>query len=93
MNSGISGDVFFSFGGTQELDISALNKIDRDGFIRELRAFQAVEDKPLILKGMILNWHIPFLADLYPESYFPIRETFHAEQCTITRSCTSRIFR
>ena len=61
---------FFTFGETQELSPHSLSKVNKSQFIHELRAFQSVDGRPLVLKGMILNWHIPFLAKLYEKSYF-----------------------
>ena len=61
---------YFTFGDVQQLTPDELAQVDGAGFIRELRALQSVKQLPLMLKGMILNWHIPFLAGLYPHSYF-----------------------
>ncbi len=55
---------------TQKFNTSELNKIDKNKIITELRAFQSVKKKPLLLKGMILNWNIPFLSELYQNTYF-----------------------
>jgi hypothetical protein len=61
---------FFTFGDVQRLTSQELAQVDGKGFLHELRAMQSVKQLPLLLKGMILNWHIPFLASLYPRSYF-----------------------
>ena len=61
---------FFDFRDVQQLNAEQLAEVDSVKFIRELRAFQGLTGLPLVLKGMILNWHIPFLADLYENSYF-----------------------
>lgn len=61
---------FFNFGETQEISEEKLKEVDSGGFINGLKAIQSVFDAPLFLKGMILNWHIPFLAELFPDAYF-----------------------
>lgn len=63
---------FFKFGETQELSNAELAASDGRTFIRELRAMQTAFAKPLVLKGMILNWHTPYLANLFSNSYFVI---------------------
>lgn len=65
---------FFNFGDIQQLSGESLVSADGAGFIRELRAFQSVLAQPLVLKGMILNWHIPYLASLFEKSYFVVVE-------------------
>jgi len=55
---------FFRFGEEQQLDVKALAASDGWGFMKELRALQSVFARPLVLKGMILNWNIPYLASL-----------------------------
>lgn len=61
---------FFKFGDIQKLNPETIEKIDTQTFINELRSFQSVKNKPLVLKAMILNWHIPLLSNLYENSYF-----------------------
>jgi hypothetical protein len=39
-------------------------------FARELAAWEDVENRPLALKGLHLNFHIPYLANLLPRSVF-----------------------
>ncbi len=65
---------FFAFGDTQQLSETELAAVDGTGFTRELRAMQTAFGKPLVLKGMILNWHLPYLAELYENSFFVIVE-------------------
>lgn len=65
---------FFRFGETQQLSDEELNGIDGQACVRELRALQTAFDQPLVLKGMILNWHVPYLAGLDDNSYFVIVE-------------------
>ena len=61
---------FFDFGEIQQLREEELKKINYEGFVNGLKAIQSVFDSPLFLKGMILNWHIPILAELFPNSFF-----------------------
>ena len=61
---------YFKFGELQQLTEPELARIDTDGFLNGLRGIQHVFEKPLFLKGMIANWHIPFLAEIVPNSYF-----------------------
>lgn len=61
---------FADFGDEQKLTPRGIAAFDGATFIRELRAFQSVSARPLVLKGMILNWDIPLLAGQYERSYF-----------------------
>lgn len=61
---------FFPYGETQYLDESALQQVDGEGFVAELAALESVFDKPLAMKGLMLNWNIPFLASLLPRALF-----------------------
>lgn len=45
-------------------------RADKTLLSRELRALTRVFNKPFALKSMILNYHIPFLASLFPEALF-----------------------
>ena len=53
---------FFHFGEIQTIDDDELRKVDARRFASELAAFEAAFDKPVLLKGMIINWIIPFVA-------------------------------
>ncbi len=53
---------FFHFGEIQTLADDELRRVDSNGFASELAAFEAAFDKPVLLKGMIINWIIPFVA-------------------------------
>jgi len=63
---------FFQFADTHQMSDEELAACDGAGFMRELRALQSVFARPLVLKGMILNWSLPYLAGLYEQSYFVI---------------------
>lgn len=79
---------FFKFGEIQLLDDSELARVDVEAFVRGLRGIQTVFDKPIFLKGMIANWHIPYLAQHVPNSYFIIVERdllFNAQSLYLAR--------
>jgi hypothetical protein len=61
---------FFKFGEIQYLDETALDQIDTQKFCAELAAIEAVFGKPLAMKGMIINWNIPFVHRLLPHAIF-----------------------
>lgn len=80
---------FFKFGEIQKLDDAQLSKVDAKAFVSGLRSIQTVFDKPIFLKGMIANWHIPYLAKLIPNSYFIIVKRdllFNAQSLYVARS-------
>lgn len=53
---------FFHFGDIQTLADHELHQVDALRFVSELAAFEAAFDKPVLMKGMIINWIIPFVA-------------------------------
>jgi len=55
---------------THALGSGSLAAIDTRIMLRELAAWEAVRGKPLAMKGLILNWNLPWLADLLPEAIF-----------------------
>jgi hypothetical protein len=62
---------FFSL--RQEADVMSpedLEKVDMAKFKRELASLEAALEKPLAMKGMILNWHIPFLDTVFERILF-----------------------
>lgn len=61
---------FFKFGEIQYLDETALGQIDTPKFCAELAAIEAVFDKPLAMKGLMINWNIPFIRNLFPHVIF-----------------------
>ncbi len=52
---------YFKFGEYNQLKKEELETVDMKSFYKNLNAYQYLTGKPLVLKGMILNWHIPFL--------------------------------
>lgn len=61
---------FFNYGEIQHLDDAALELIDTQIFCAELAAIEAVFEKPLAMKGMIINWNIPFVFSMLPQVLF-----------------------
>jgi hypothetical protein len=61
---------FFHYGEIQQLSEDALESVDGAKFVAELAALEAVFDKPFILKALIINWNIPFIARLFDKVLF-----------------------
>ena len=61
---------YFKFGEYNILPDSELNFVDTDDFLQKLSAFEMLTGKPLVMKGMMLNWHIPFLYSINPKFIF-----------------------
>lgn len=61
---------FFKFGEIQVLDEKALKSVDSKSFVSELAAIESVFEKPFAMKGMILNWNIPFLSEILEKVLF-----------------------
>lgn len=59
---------FFKFGEFQKLNSQELNKIDSDTLLKELAALEGAFCKPLLMKGMILNWNLDYLLKLIPNA-------------------------
>ncbi|PKA82135.1 sulfotransferase family protein [Ulvibacter sp. MAR_2010_11] len=56
---------FFEFeDDVQIIPKERLAAIDGTTLIKKLMAFEQLTGKPLVLKGMLLNWHIPYLYSL-----------------------------
>lgn len=55
---------FFKFTDGQKLNEAELDSVDSQAFINGLGAMESSLGKPLAMKGMIMNWHIPYLAKL-----------------------------
>lgn len=53
---------FFHFGEIQKLDEADLERVDVAAFVREIASLEEAFGKPFAMKGMIMNWNIPFLA-------------------------------
>lgn len=79
---------FFKFGEIQKLDPEQIKDIDKGSFVNGLLSIQSVFKKPMFLKGMIANWHIPLLAEMFPNSYFIIVKrdlTFNSQSLLLAR--------
>jgi len=55
---------FFKFSDTNQLTPQELGQVDVESFLGGLGAMESTLGKPLAMKGMIMNWHIPYLAKL-----------------------------
>jgi hypothetical protein len=66
----------------QKLSCSKLKAVDGEAFLNRLYAFEHLTKKPLILKGMLLNWNIPYLYQLNKNFLFInlTRDTFFNAQ-------------
>lgn len=53
---------FFHFDEIQKLTDAELESVDIRTFITEIAALEAAFEKPFAMKGMIVNWNIPFMA-------------------------------
>lgn len=61
---------FFQFDDIQYLDKEQLRKIDSSLLLAELAAFENTFSKPVLMKGMLMNWNIDFLNDVLPHPVF-----------------------
>ena len=52
---------YFKFGDISILNKKELETVDAKKFISEICSFERLTGKPLVMKGMLLNWHIPYL--------------------------------
>lgn len=61
---------FFHYGEIQYLDEDALARVNTSKFVSEIAAIEAASDKPFALKGLIVNWNIPFISSLLDRVVF-----------------------
>ena len=61
---------FFHYSEIQQLDEQELKSIDHQRFVSELAAIESVFDKPFAMKGMIVNWNIPFISSILEKVLF-----------------------
>ncbi|MCK4763671.1 MAG: sulfotransferase [Candidatus Aminicenantes bacterium] len=61
---------FFSFGEIQYLDKQRRAQVNSKSFLAELAALEAAFEKPFAMKGMIINWNIPFVAEILKKVLF-----------------------
>ncbi len=55
---------------THALTARDLAAVDTTGMLKELAAWEAVRHRPLLMKGLILNWNLDWLAALLPSAVF-----------------------
>lgn len=61
---------YFSFGKTGKISNKALSKVNINSFLKQLSSFEKLTNKALVMKGMMLNEHIPFLYKNYNKFIF-----------------------
>lgn len=61
---------YFKFDSINMLNEEELSKVKSKQFLSKLSAFEILYNKPLLMKGMLLNWNIPFLYSIYPKFIF-----------------------
>lgn len=61
---------YFNFEETQKLSQKALEKVKIKEFINHLTALEELYQKPLAIKGHIVNWNIPYLYKNIPNALF-----------------------
>ncbi len=76
---------FFPFKKINSLSPDKLKTVDAAGLKSELAAMEAVFQKPLALKALSCNWHLPFLAQHLPNTIFVhiSRQPFYNAQCIL----------
>jgi len=67
---------FFRFGRDARLDDDALSEVDGARLVSELAALESVLAKPLAMKALLMDWHLPLLASLLEGALF-LRVTRH----------------
>lgn len=61
---------FLPEGETHALDAGQLARVDAARLLQELAAWEDVLGKPILMKGLILAWNLPWLARLLPRAVF-----------------------
>lgn len=61
---------FFRPTETHKLSEEQIRSVDHKQFAAELAALEAVFDKPLVMKGMVVNWDIPFVSRILEKVLF-----------------------
>lgn len=61
---------FYDFGEIQILTDDELKKVDTSSFVHGIGGMEEASGLPVVLKGMILNWHIPHLNSLFDKAIF-----------------------
>jgi hypothetical protein len=76
---------YFRFNDEQKLCDTELESVDANSLIRDLAAMEKSLGRPLVMKGMLLNWHIEYLAKISPEFFFTHiqRDLFYVAQSVL----------
>lgn len=61
---------FFDFGVCPYLDEARRQSADTLGFTRELAAIESVFERPFAMKGIIVNWNLDFINQLFSQILF-----------------------
>lgn len=61
---------FFHFGEIQKLTSDELDTVDSKTFVAEIAALEDAFGKPFAMKAMIMNWNIPYLAQILDKVLF-----------------------
>jgi hypothetical protein len=61
---------FFPDADIQLFQESELSEVDSGSFVAEIAALESVGDKPVAMKGMFMNWNIPFLSKMFDKALF-----------------------
>jgi hypothetical protein len=55
---------YFKFSDVQKMTKNELKAVNSEAFMNGLGAMESSIGRPLAMKGMIMNWHIPYMAEL-----------------------------
>ena len=61
---------YFKFSTYNFLSENEQELVDTNLFFKKLSAFESLTNKPLLMKGMMLNWNIPYLYSIYNKFIF-----------------------
>ena len=61
---------FFEYDEIQKLDDSELKEINTELLLSELSALESEFGKPLVFKGMMFNWNVEFLNEIFDKALF-----------------------
>jgi hypothetical protein len=61
---------FFEQSGINKFDEKTLRQVNQTHFLKKLSAFECLTGKSPVMKGMILNWNIPYLHSIYNRFIF-----------------------
>lgn len=61
---------YFKFSKYNHLNLEETSSVDSESFLKKLSSFEILTSKPLAMKGMMLNWNIPYLHSIYRKFVF-----------------------